>query len=59
MGINKPKTILKSKTLFIIGKMSGEAIAFKMKNKINNKPKFLHCKNSFLTPALGLLICDA
>ena len=39
--------------------MSGEAIAFKMKNKTNRKPKFLHCKNSFLTPALGLLVCDA
>ena len=39
--------------------MSGEAIAFKMKNKINRKPKFLHCKNGFLTPALGLLVYDA
>ena len=39
--------------------MSGEAIAFKVANKINNKLKFLYRKNSFLTPALRHLLCNA
>ena len=39
--------------------MSGEAMALKAVNKINNKLKFLYCKNSFLTPALRRLLCNA
>ena len=39
--------------------MSGEAMIFKIKNKTNNKPKFLHHKNSFLIPALVLPLCQS
>ena len=39
--------------------MSGETIAFKVINKINNKLKFLHRQNSFLTQALRRLLCNA
>ena len=39
--------------------MSGEDMAFKVVNKINNKLKILHRKNSFLTPALRRLLCNA
>ena len=38
--------------------MSGEAMALNVVNKIN-KLKFLYCKNSFLTPALRCLLCNA
>ena len=36
--------------------MRGETMAFNFINKINNKLKFLHHKNSFLTPALRRLL---
>ena len=39
--------------------MSGEAMALNAVNKINNKRKFLCLKNSFLTPALRRLLCNA
>ena len=39
--------------------MSGEAMAFNVINKINNKLKFLHYKSSFLTPGLRRLLCNA
>ena len=39
--------------------MSGEAMALNVVNKINNKLKFLYRKNSFLTPALRRLLCNA
>ena len=39
--------------------MSGEAMALNIVNKINNKLKFLEHKNSFLTPALRHLLCNA
>ena len=39
--------------------MSGEAMALNAVNKINNKLKFLYRKNSFLTPALRRLLCNA
>ena len=39
--------------------MYGEAIALNVINKINNKLKFLHRKNSFLTAALRRLLCNA
>ena len=39
--------------------MSGEAMALNVVNKINNKLKFLYRKNSFLTPALRRLVCNA
>ena len=39
--------------------MSGEAMALNVINKINNKLKFLHRKNSFLIPALRRLLCNA
>ena len=39
--------------------MSEEAMALKVVNKINSKLKFLYRKNSFLTPALRRLLCNA
>ena len=39
--------------------MSGEAMALSVVNKINNKLKFLHRKNSSLMPALKRLPCNA
>ena len=39
--------------------ISGEAIALKVVNEINNKLKFPYRKNSFLTPALRRLLCNA
>ena len=39
--------------------MSGEAMAFNIVNKINNKLQFLYRKNSFLTPVLRRLLCNA
>ena len=39
--------------------MSGEAITLNIVSKINNKLKFLYCKNSFLTPALRRLLRKA
>ena len=34
-------------------------MALNVVHKINNKLKFLYCKNSFLTPALRRLLCNA
>ena len=39
--------------------MSGEAMALNVVNKIKNRLKFLYRKNSFLTPALRRLLCNA
>ena len=39
--------------------MSAEAMALSVINKFNNKLTFLHRKNSFLTPALRRLLCNA
>ena len=39
--------------------MSGEPMALKVINKINGKLKFLYRKNSFLTPGLGRMLCNA
>ena len=39
--------------------MSAEAMALNVINKFNNKLTFLHHKNSFLTPALRRLLCNA
>ena len=39
--------------------MSGEAMALKVVNKINEKLKFLYRKNSFLTPGLRRMLCNA
>ena len=39
--------------------MSEEAMALNVVNKVNNKLKFLYRKNSFLTPALRRLVCNA
>ena len=39
--------------------MSGESMALKVINKINSRLKFLHRKNTFLTPALRRLLCNA
>ena len=36
-----------------------EAMALNVVNKINNKMKFLYRKNSFLTPALTRILCNA
>ena len=62
MGIYKSNNILKSSMPKVLGclkneTMSGEAMALNIINKINNKLKFLHHKNSFFgtsteTPAL-------
>ena len=39
--------------------MSGEPMALKVINKINGKLKFLYQKNSFLTPGLRRMLCNA
>ena len=39
--------------------MSGEAMALIVVNKNNNKLKFFSLKNSFLTPAMRCLVCNA
>ena len=39
--------------------MSREAMALDFANKSNNKLRFLHCKNSFLTPALKRVLRNA
>ena len=39
--------------------MSGEPIVLKVVNKINGKLKFLYWKNSFLTPGLRRMLCNA
>ena len=39
--------------------MSGEAMTLNVVNKINNKLKCLHRKNSFFTPGLRRLLCNA
>ena len=39
--------------------MSGEAMAFNVVNKMNDRMKLLYRKNSFLTPALRCLLCKA
>ena len=39
--------------------MSGESIALEVINKINLRLKFLHRKNTFLSPALSRLLCNA
>ena len=39
--------------------MSGEPMAVKVINKINGKFKFLYRKNSFLTPGLRRVLCNA
>ena len=39
--------------------MSREAMALSVINKINNKLKFLHRNNRFLTPTLRRLLCNA
>ena len=39
--------------------MSAATIALNVIHKINNKLKFLHCKNDFLTPTLRCLLCNA
>ena len=39
--------------------MSGETMALNIVHKINNKLKFIYRKNSFLTPALRRLLCNA
>ena len=39
--------------------MPGEAMALYVINKINNKLKYIHRKNSFLTSGLQRLLCNA
>ena len=39
--------------------MSGEPMALKVVNKINEKLIFLHRKNKFLTPELCKMLCNA
>ena len=39
--------------------MSGAPMALKVINKINGKLKFLYRKNSFLTPGLQRMLCNA
>ena len=39
--------------------MSGEPMALKVINKINGKLNFLYWKNSFLTPGLRRMLCNA
>ena len=38
---------------------SGEPMALKVVNKINEKLKFLYRKNKFLTPELVRMLCNA
>ena len=37
--------------------MSGKAMTLNIVYKINNKLKFLYCKNNFFTPPLRCLLC--
>ena len=39
--------------------MSGEPMALKVINEVNGKLKFLYRKNSFLTPGLQRMLCNA
>ena len=39
--------------------MSKEAMVLTVVNKFNNMLNILYCKNSFLTPALRRLLCNA
>ena len=39
--------------------MSGEPMALKVINRINGKLTFLYWKNSFLTPGLWRVLCNA
>ena len=39
--------------------MHGEAMPLNLVNKINNKLKFLYCKNCFLMPALRRVLFNA
>ena len=39
--------------------MSGEPMALKVLNKTNRKLKFHYRKNSFLTPGLQRMLCNA
>ena len=43
----------------LIETMSGETMVLSVTNKTNNKLKFLHRKNRFLTPTLRRLLCIA
>ena len=38
--------------------MTGESMAYKVKNKVNARLKFLHRKNKYLTPNLCRLLCN-
>ena len=38
--------------------MSAEAMALYVIHKINNKLRFIYCKNEFLTPAMRRLLCN-
>ena len=58
MGIRKSYNILKSNYCLLDETMSGEAMAFNVINKINNKLKFFHHKNDFLRPALRRMLCN-
>ena len=63
-GQDKTKSILFASKVKYLGclldeTMSGEAMALNVVNKINNMLKFLYRKNSFLTPALRRLLCNA
>ena len=39
-------------------RMSEEGMALNVINKIENKLKYVHCINGFLTPALRRLLCN-
>ena len=41
------------------GAMSGKPMALKVINKINGKLNFVYRKNSFLTPGLRRMLCNA
>ena len=55
----KPQSKVKYLVCVLDETMSGEAMVLNVVNKFNNKPKHFYCKNSFLTPALRCLLCNA
>ena len=55
----KPHSQVKYLGCLLDETMSGEAMVLNIVHKIKNKLRFLYRKNSFLTPALRRLLCNA
>ena len=59
MGIYKEHSIVKYLGCLLDETMCWEAVAFNVKNKINNSLKFIYGNNSLSTPALRRLLSTA